>query len=210
MSRPLVISDCDDVLLHMVSPFREWLSEAHGIRFDLSGGSFLGGLTYAQTGEVVAAEDIWPLLRSFFEEQMHRQYPIAGAVAALAELSAHADIVILTNIGEELREARALQLAEHGMQYRVIGSHGPKGPPLRAILDEYGARRAIFIDDLAQHHGSVAEVAPHVTRLHLCGEPDVAPHIACAHKAGHAHARIDDWAMALPWLLERLEGDGED
>jgi hypothetical protein len=39
----------------------------------------------------------------------------------------------------------------------------------------------------------------------LCGEPLLAPHIACAHKAGHAHARIDDWQTALPWLLERLE-----
>jgi hypothetical protein len=44
-----------------------------------------------------------------------------------------------------------------------------------------------------------------VTRLHLCGEPLLAPHIACAHEAGHAHARIDDWDRALPWLLERLE-----
>ena len=52
----------------------------------------------------------------------------------------------------------------------------------------------------------MAEIAPQVTRLHLCGEPLLAPHIACAHKAGHAHARIDDWASALPWLLERIEG----
>ena len=77
---------------------------------------------------------------------------------------------------------------------------------MQAILDEYRPERAVFIDDLPQHHGSVAEIAPHVTRLHLCGEPLLAPHIACAHKAGHAHARIDDWASALPWLLERIEG----
>mgnify|MGYP006381478883 CR=1 FL=1 len=31
MTRPLVISDCDEVLLHMVGPFGEWLEEAHGI-----------------------------------------------------------------------------------------------------------------------------------------------------------------------------------
>jgi hypothetical protein len=38
-------------------------------------------------------------------------------------------------------------------------------------------------------------------RLHLCGEPMLAGRIACAHKAGDAHARIDNWAEALPWLL---------
>ena len=52
---------------------------------------------------------------------------------------------------------------------------------------------------------SVAEMTPHVTRLHLCGEPMIAHAIDCAHKAGHAEARIDRWDEALPWLLERLE-----
>jgi 3-oxoacyl-(acyl-carrier-protein) synthase len=67
-----------------------------------------------------------------------------------------------------------------------------------------GGRRA-HLDDLAQHHASVAEITPHVTRLHLCGEPMIAHAIDCAHKAGHAQARIDRWDEALPWLLERLE-----
>ena len=39
------------------------------------------------------------------------------------------------------------------------------------------------------------------------GEPMIAPHINCAHQAGHAHARIDNWAEALPWLLDELEKD---
>ena len=33
MSRPLLISDCDEVLLHMVAPFRDWLAETQGIEF---------------------------------------------------------------------------------------------------------------------------------------------------------------------------------
>ena len=46
-----------------------------------------------------------------------------------------------------------------------------------------------------------------ITTLHLCGEPSIAGHITCAHRAGHADARIDEWSAALPWLLERLERD---
>jgi hypothetical protein len=68
----------------------------------------------------------------------------------------------------------------------------------------------VFIDDIANHLGSVAEVTPQVMRLHLCGEPLLAPHIACAHQLGHAHARIDTWAEALPWLQARLEGTDHD
>ncbi|MFM2410423.1 MAG: hypothetical protein RL481_1251, partial [Pseudomonadota bacterium] len=35
MNRPLLVSDCDEVLLHMVVPFRDWLDEVHHIHFDL-------------------------------------------------------------------------------------------------------------------------------------------------------------------------------
>jgi hypothetical protein len=65
----------------------------------------------------------------------------------------------------------------------------------------------VFVDDIAHHHASAAEVLPEVCRLQFCGEPAVAPHIPCALKAGHAHARLDTWAEALPWALEALHGD---
>ena len=204
MNRPLVISDCDEVLLHMVAPFRDWLGEAHDIEFSMVGADFANALRHRATGELVAPGDIWPLLGGFFDTEMHRQQPIAGAVEAIGKLSEKADVVILTNLTDERQVARAQQLRDVGINARVFTNQGPKGPALQAILAEYNPSSAVFIDDLPQHHGSVAAVAPHVTRLHLCGEPLIAPHIACAHTLGHAHARIDSWDKALPWLLERL------
>jgi hypothetical protein len=204
MSRPLIISDCDEVLLHMIVPFRDWLGEQHGIAFELGGRDFARSMTRAGTGDLVEPADVWRYLNLFFDGEMHRQSPIAGAVAALKALSEHADVVVLTNLLDHRQDTRTRQLAEHGLDLRVFTNQGPKGPALRAILDEYQPSRAVFIDDLAQHHGSVADLAPDVHRLHLCGEPLIAPHIDCAHRAGHAHARIDDWASALPWLLDRL------
>ncbi len=205
MSRPLVVSDCDEVLLHMVAPFRDWLGEAHGVEFSMAGADFGKALRLQDTGELVEGPEIWRLLNLFFDTEMHRQLPILGAVEGVAKLAEHADVVILTNLGDHRRETRAKQLREVGIEARVFTNQGPKGPALKAILDEYRPAHAIFIDDLPQHHGSVAELLPHVTRLHLCGEPLLAPHIDCAQAAGNAHARIDDWASALPWLLERLE-----
>jgi hypothetical protein len=210
MSRPLLISDCDEVLLHMVGPFRDWLDEAHGIDFDMSGGDFARSMRRRESGALVEPGEIWPLLNLFFDHEMHRQHPIAGSVAAINALAEHADVVVLTNLLDHRQESRTRQLAEHGLHLRVFTNQGPKGPALKAILDEYRPSRAVFIDDLAQHHGSVAEVAPHVARLHLCGEPLLSRHIACAHRAGHAHARIDDWATALPWLMTNLCGENDD
>ncbi|MDE8650789.1 HAD family hydrolase [Novosphingobium album (ex Liu et al. 2023)] len=209
MSRPLIVSDCDEVLLYMVTPFRDWLAEEQGVDFTMAGNDFARAMRHRDSGAPVAEDEIWRLLNLFFDGQMHRQSPVAGAVEAIARLGEHADIVVLTNLKDFRQEARTRQLAEHGIPLRVFTNQGPKGPALKAILDEYAPSRAIFIDDLAQHHDSVSESAPHVARLHLCAEPKLAPHIACAHAAGHAHARIDDWAIALPWLLDRLHHEKE-
>jgi hypothetical protein len=209
MNRPLVISDCDEVLLHMVAPYSDWLGEQHGITFSMENDDFSKAMRYAHDGGFVEPKEIWRLLGLFFDNEMHRQQPIAGAVAGINALADHADVVILTNLNDDRREARTRQLENVGIHARVFTNTGPKGPALRAILEEYQPSRAVFIDDLPQHHGSVADLAPHVSRLHLCGEPMIARHIACAHQAGHAHARIDEWTAALPWLMAQVNGASE-
>ena len=210
MSRPLIISDCDEVLLHMIAPFRDWLGEAHGIEFSLRGREFHQAMTRRETGEAVDPAEVWPLLNQFFDGEMHRQLPIVGAVKGISSLTEHADVVVLTNLLDHRQENRRRQLADHGIHVRVFTNQGPKGPALQEIIDEYRPSRAVFIADLAQHHDSVAQLLPDVARLHLCGEPSIAPHIACAHRAGHAHARIDEWDSALPWLLATLHGENDD
>ena len=207
MNRPLVVSDCDEVLLHMVGPFAEWLDEAHDIEFKMIGNDFSQALRHKASGELVEPGQIWPLLGGFFDSEMSRQYPIAGALEAMGELSNHADVVILTNLTDRHNQARREQLLGHGLDVRVFTNQGPKGPALRAILDEYQPSRAVFIDDLAIHLRSAGEHAPEVGRLHLCGEPRLAPLIACGYQAGDADARIDSWDEALPWLRARLNGE---
>jgi FMN phosphatase YigB (HAD superfamily) len=204
MNRPLVITDCDEVLLYMVSHFRDWLGEEEGVTFDMGGHDFVTAMRYTDSGEAVEQKEIWRLLNVFFDGQMHRQTPVTGAVEGIAALGEHADIVVLTNLMDHRQESRTAQLLGHGLDLKVYTNQGPKGPALKAILDEYQPSRAVFIDDLAQHHDSVSAIAPDVDRLHLCAEPLLAPHIACAHEAGHAHARIDNWDEAVPWLIDRL------
>lgn len=206
MSRPLIISDCDEVLLYMVAHFKEWLEESQGVDFNLAGANFGQALRWQGSGELLEAADVWKMLGGFFDTEMDRQKPIEGAVEAINALSQHADVVILTNLVDKRRDRRAEQLAAVGISAPVYTNQGPKGPALQRIIEEYAPSRAMFIDDLPQHHHSVSETVPDVVRLHFCGEPMIAGSIDCAHKAGHADARIDCWAEALPWLMDRLEG----
>lgn len=201
MNRPLVITDCDEVLLHMVVPFAEWVDAEHGVLFRMEDASFAGALKRKECGTPLEAAEVWPLLDGFFRSEMERQHPIVGALAAMADIGAHADIIVLTNVGPDHQQARAAQLAAHGFHAPVIGSRGGKGEPVRRLIEERQPSVAIFIDDLAGHHQSVAQEAPDVWRLHLVGEPAIAGKIAPAR---YAHARIDDWKVARDWILARL------
>ena len=205
MNRPLIISDCDEVLLYMVSPFKDWLAETQGVDFCMDGSDFANALRWQDSGKVLEPDEIWRMLGRFFDTEMPRQTPIPGAVEGINTLAEEADVVILTNLVDKRQAMRTEQLAGHGINARVFTNQGPKGPALENILAEYRPSRAIFIDDLAQHHRSAKETLGDITTLHLCGEPMLAPHIDCAHTAGHADARIDNWDEALPWLRAQLE-----
>ena len=207
MSRPLVITDCDEVLLHMVRHFRDWLDTEHDVAFQLEGNPFVQSMRRRNSDADMTEDEVWSLLAGFFDTQMASQTPIPGAVDAIAELQRDADVVILTNLLDKFNQTRADQLRDLGIDAKVYTNQGPKGDALARIVAEHGASRAVFVDDIANHHASAAETIPTVHRLHFCGEPAIAGHVPCAVEAGNAHARIDNWAEALPWILETLHGD---
>ena len=200
--RPLLITDCDEVLLHMVSHFADWVAEAHGLSFNLSAPGFRDALRDGD-GRPVEADRVWPLLDGFFASEMHRQNVVPGAVEALARISDHAEIVILTNIGEEYEAGRVEQLERFDIRHRVLCNRGGKGRPVLELVEAMGPSATVFVDDLAVHHESVASHAPRVWRLHMIAEPRLAAHTP---PAPHAHARIDSWDEAVPWILDRLRG----
>jgi len=201
IGRPLLITDCDEVLLHMVAHFQDWLGETHGIDFAFETGEFAGALTHRDSGAQVGEDRVWPLLTDFFRGEMHRQTLVPGALEALGRIGEVADIVILTNLGDEAHGWRVEQLAAHGIAHEVVCNQGGKGVPARAIIDRHGAPRSVFVDDLPVHHASVAKHSPDTWRLHMVAEPRLAPAVP---RAEHAHARIDDWPTATNWILERL------
>jgi len=201
MNRPLLITDCDEVLLHMVSHFADWLRDAHGLSFDLECGSFADAVSDGAAGETIPMDRVWPLLGDFFGTEMQRQTLVPGAGEALARIGEVADIVILTNLRIEAHGWRVEQLASHGIHHEVVCNQLGKGVPVRLLRRDRPV--SVFIDDLAVHHASVAKHAPEVWRLHMIADPRLA---AAVGPAPDAHARIDDWPAACEWVLARFEG----
>lgn len=198
--RPLLITDCDEVLLHFLGHFAEWLDEKTDMTFSLEAEGFADALRH-KDGRTVKEERAWALLDLFFDGEMHRQNLVPGAAEALRTIGEVADIVVLTNIGDQYEAGRVAQLEAFDIRHRVLCNRGGKGRPVRELLDEIRPSVAVFVDDLAVHHESVANHAPIVWRLHMIAEPRVAVRTP---PAPHANARIDDWAAAVPWILEKF------
>ena len=201
--RPLLITDCDEVLVHMVRHFRTWLDEAHQIDFAFTGGDFAKSMTRRDGSPAPSQEEMWAMLGGFFPGEMARQTLVPHAADALAAIAREADVVILTNLPDACRQHRVDQLAAFGIQHRVVCNQGGKGAPVATLVEEFGAPVAVFIDDLAVHHESVARHAPGVHRLHMISEPEMAPAVP---PAPHAHARIDAWRDAQAWIEARFAG----
>lgn len=200
-ARPLLISDCDEVLLHMVRHFGTWLDEAHQIDFQPTSWELGRNMRRRHDGAVPSREEMMGFLDGFFPGEMHRQTLVPHAREALARIAEVADIVILTNLQDQCRSHRIDQLAAFGIEHRVECNQGPKGGPVAALVAEHGNPVTVFIDDLPMHHQSVAEHAPGVHRLHMVAEPTLAPGVP---PAPAAHARIDAWPEALAWITDRF------
>src|SRR3546814_5896270 len=103
----------------MLRHFADWIGEAHGFDLALDATSFRDAVRERETGRLVAEERIWPLLDGFFDSEMHRQNVVPGAIEALSAIGEVADIVILTNLGDEYHKSRVEQLVAFDIRHRV-------------------------------------------------------------------------------------------
>lgn len=196
--RPLLILDCDEVILTFAAPFRQWLADAHAMELKFDSFALSGNIRRAD-GSLVEHEAFPALLDGFFANGQPLQAPVEGVADAIAALSAAMDIAVLTNIPEAYRPIRAEILRGHGLDLAVHANAGPKGRVVAALA---GERPAVFVDDLPPHHESVAKHAPGVGRLHMVADPELR---ALIPVAPHAHARIDRWEDARAWIETWLE-----
>jgi hypothetical protein len=156
-TRPLVISDVDEVILNFVQPFKDYLDH-HGF--------VLRTETYQLTGNVfpkgsdvpTAGPEVFKMLSHFFVTQADWQDLVDGALPALNRLSKHFDVVLLTAMPHAHREQRIAFMREIGVPFPILTVESDKGHSVAHLAK--GRPAVAFIDDLAHNHVSVAEHAP--------------------------------------------------
>lgn len=198
-ARPLIICDADEVLVEFIKGLERFLNR-QDLELDLVSFRIHGNVRHRQTGQPVEDARVTGLIDQFFATDTAHLDPVPGAARALAALEPHAQVIILSNLPATAREARAENLARHGMAYPVMAGSGPKGEIVRPMIEHMRAP-VVFIDDLPPHHASVASVAPHVQRLHFVADTRLARLIG---PSPHAHARIDTWPEAADWIRQAI------
>lgn len=198
--RPLLILDCDEVILEFAGPFARWLHEARDIELRFDSFALVGNMRHLSDGRAVEVQEFPLLLDGFFANGQHLQAPAEDAISVLTELSRDIDLVVLTNIPAAYRDIRLSMLKGLGLDVPVHANDGPKG---RMVAELAGDRRAVFVDDLPPHHSSAAKHAPGVGRLHMVADATLRGLIPAA---SDAHVRIDRWAEAQHWIRDFIEG----
>lgn len=197
--KPLLILDCDEVILKFVAPFTRWLRDARDVELRLDSFALIGNMRHLADGRLVERRELPALLDGFYAEGQPLQDPAEDAVAAINRLAATMDLVVLTNIPAAWRDIRLDRLKALGLDMPVHTNDGPKGPMIRQLAEN---RRALFVDDLPPQHDSAAKHAPDVGRLHMVTDQMLRGLIPAAPSA---HARIDRWADAEPWIMQWME-----
>ncbi|HEX3808568.1 MAG TPA: hypothetical protein VHW02_02615 [Rhizomicrobium sp.] len=196
--RPLIIVDADEVLLRFAAGFDTFL-ERHGLYLDLVSYRLHGNVRRRDDNTALLDVEVTALLDEFRTE-LDWLEAVEGAQDALAALSQIADVVVLSNISENQSADRAKNLKALGLDFRLQPNSGPKGPAVAALAR---GRKApvFFVDDIPHHHASVAELAPHVIRIHFIGDERLKALLAPAE---HAQLRADNWHEIEAFIRARI------
>ncbi len=198
IDRPLIISDADEVLLQFMVQFEHYLDKQN-LWIDLKSFKLNDNIKHKDTDDL-ADLNMPNLLDAFFKEETPHFKPVKGAAISLSILSEHAQIIILTNLPFEQRQARMTNLQSLDMDYPVIVGSGPKGHCVKFITKNMQAP-VFFLDDIFHNINSVGEHAPDTYRIHMIADKRLRKMTEPADKAS---VRIDDWPAAQEWILKKL------
>ena len=198
-NRPLIISDADEVLLKFMERVEVYL-EGIGLWIDLQNFGLTNNIKSKETNEPVK---IPTLIDDFFAAETPHIDAADGAAHVLSALSAQAQIIVLTNLPADHKQARIDNLKGHGMDYPVVVNSGLKGPAVKWLADKV-AGPVFFLDDIPHNINSVAEDAPDVHCIHFIADPRLQKLIG---KADGATTRIDIWAEVHDYIAGHISDD---
>lgn len=201
--RPLIITDCDEVLMQFLVGLEAYL-ETQGLWLDLKSYALSGNIKRLHSNEPVPQADMPTLLQGFFAASAGALLPVPGAADALKSLSGRAQIVVLTNVPLAEKDARVRNLAEQGMAYPVIANKGLKGGAVALLADRVKAP-VFFLDDIPHNIASVAKAHAACHLLHFIADKRLAKLMG---QAPDSHFHTTEWPDAHDFISDRLDASG--
>jgi hypothetical protein len=196
--RPLLIVDADEVILRFADGFDRFLSK-RSLFLDLTTYRLHGNVKRKSDGVPVLDVEVTALLDEF-RDDLDWLDEVEGATDMLRGLMPLMNVVVLSNVTEAQAPARLRNFVKHDLAVPLMVNSGPKGPAVKALAGR-AARPTFFVDDIPQHHASVAEAAPDVFRIHLIGDERLKPLLPLSP---HAHLRANDWREADRFIRAKL------
>jgi hypothetical protein len=109
---------------------------------------------------------------------------------------------VLSNVVPAQAPARRRNLDALGLDFPLLVNSGSKGAAVKVLAQRAG-RPVFFMDDIGQHHASVAELAPDVRRIHFVADDRLKPSMPTSPQAHHrAHTWRDAEALILAHLKD--------
>jgi hypothetical protein len=198
VDRPLLIVDADEVILRFAEGFDKFLAE-RDLFLDLTSYRLHGNVKRKSDRVAVLNVEVTALLDEF-RADLDWLEQVEGAADTLRGLMPVMNVVVLSNVNEMQAPARLRNFAKHKLPVPLMVNDGPKGPAVKALAAR-AARPTFFVDDIPQHHASVAETAPDVFRIHLIGDERLK---ALLPPSPHAHLRAENWREADRFIRAKL------
>ncbi len=198
-TRPMVICDVDEVVLHFIAGFESYLHR-NDLWLDPASFALNGNVKRKSGNRPLDTEELGTHIAGFFEQEAHRLDAIEGAASALAALANSADVLMLTNLPDQYRDARIDNLTGHGMPYPVIANQGPKGPAVREI-SRNSRQPVVFVDDIPNYLRSVADYCPDVHLIHFMQDERFGRHVP---PLDYVSLRADNWAATHDHICKLL------
>lgn len=196
--RPLLIVDADEVLLRFADGFDRFL-RTRALFLDLTSYRLHGNVKRLSDREPVLDIEVTALLDEFRAE-LDWLEAVEDAYEVIAALKPLLDVVVLSNVNPAQAPSRLRNLATLKLDFPLITNGGAKGPAVKSLTQRAG-RPVFFVDDIPQHHASVAEIAPEVFRIHLIGDERLKPLLP---HTPHAHLRAETWRDADAFIRQKL------
>ena len=199
-TRPLVITDADEVLFNFMVGLEDFLGSLD-LYFDWSSFALSGNIRRIADKEPIEQEEIGILLSDFFDQRCAVLPAVEGASEGLSDLKQHAQIVVLSNVPPKYATKRREGLCDKGMDYPLIANVGSKGEVVRYLTRDLEVS-AYFIDDIPHNHSSVNEHASHVHRLHYIADHRLSNLLGPAE---HSHTRLYNWPEISAHIIRHIE-----